>query len=224
MNDTTRARLLAQANELVKEGEAVLATEFCRSRPGYVDMRDPWVDLELFERWNASCRNFVLQIGDQAKAWDGVFDSDSGNQFVVAQAKLGQLRAICDSIERNMLVRIEDFVAADAFGSLLDQATELLRLNYVIAAGVLCRAVLEEHLRNLCHRTGCKIPGRPTIADMNMALYRSRHIDKLAMQGVTAMATCGNDCAHISDPPRSKADVEKLHHDVGDFLNRFPLS
>ncbi len=136
---------------------------------------------------------------------------------------LGRLRGLRDAIRHDLLIRVEDLVSADAFASLLEQADELLSKDYVLAAGVLGRAVLEEHLRKLCERHDCLPVNRPTINDLNQSLYKSGQLDKLGMQTVTAMATIGNDCAHNTTQHTAK-DVGKFLSDVRDFLIRHPLS
>jgi len=114
-------------------------------------------------------------------------------------------------------------MTADAFGSLLEQANELFDKKFTLAAGVLGRAVLEEHLRKLCDRHECLPADRPTIGDLNQALYAGKHLDKLAMHQVTAMATAGNHCAHNNQPELPPSDVRKFLDDVHDFMVRNPL-
>ena len=55
---------------------------------------------------------------------------------------------------------------AEAFESLLEQADYLLSEGYFLAAGVLGRAVLEEHLRKWCDlKAYSPAKQRPTIND-----------------------------------------------------------
>ena len=102
------------------------------------------------------------------------------------------------------------------------KADYLLDHNHLLAAGVLGRAMLEGHLRKLCNRHGSMPAGNTTISVLNDALYKAQHLDKLAMQGVTKMATAGNHCAHNRHPPLPKADVKLLLRDVREFLARHP--
>ncbi len=91
----------------------------------------------------------------------------------------------------------------------MEQAEHLLDKGYSLAASVLGRAVLEEHLRKLCDRHGCLPANRLTINDLSQALYKGQHLDKIGMQQVTAMAAVANDCAHAkSPPPRGKKGAE----------------
>ena len=223
MKPTAKARLIQQVEKLIAEGDAVLGTKFSNSRGNYVDMGDPWVQPEAFQKWLTSCRNLVHQVGKPAQVWIDAFKGNMSNQHVVATSLLGTLRSLHEAVQDDLLSPVEDLIAADAFGSLLEQADFLLKKTYLLASGVLCRAVLEEHLRLLCDRHGCMPTGRPTIGDLNQALYKNGQVDKLAMQDVTTMATAGNHCAHNQQPPLSQADVEKLHRDVTGFLVRQPL-
>ncbi len=223
MKPTAKARLIQQVQKLITEGDAVLATKFNNSSGNFVDMGDPWVEPQAYQKWLTSCRNLAHQVGKPAQIWIDAFEGSASNQHVVATSHLGSLKSLLEAVQDDLLSAVEDLIAADAFGSLLEQAEFLLTKTYLLASGVLCRAVLEEHLRLLCDRHGCLPAGRPTINDLNQALYKNGHLDKLAMQQVTAMATAGNHCAHNERPPLTQADVEKLHREVTDFLVRQPL-
>jgi hypothetical protein len=128
-----------------------------------------------------------------------------------------------EDYEGGYLFTVRALVAADAFADLLEQARELSNKNFHLAAGVLGRAVLEEHLRNLCGKHSCLPPGRPTIGELNSALYAGGHLDKVMMHGVTAMAAVGNHCAHNNQPPRSADDIKRFLDDISHFLMRTPL-
>jgi len=224
MNQNTRQRLSQQIQKLIDEGQDVLSTTFYRSGPGFVDMNDPYVESQVFRKWLTNCRNFVLRIGAPAQVWIDSLENVSGNRHVMAKTVQGVIQSLKEAIEDDLLARVDDLVTADAFGSLLEQADELQGKGYMLAAGVLGRAVLEEHLRKMCDRHNCLPTRRPTINDLNQALYKAQHLDKLAMQGVTAMATAGNHCAHNDQPPLSGQDVQKCLDDVRAFLIRHPLS
>ena len=163
-------------------------------------------------------------IGPPAKAWNESFDRTVSNQHVNASAFLGELESLREAIDEDLLVPLEHLITADAFGSVLEQAEHLHDNDYDLAAGVLARAVLEEHLRNMCDLNGCLPQGRPTINDLNQALYKGQHLDKIAMKQVDAMTAVGNHCAHNLQPPLEAPDVEKLLQDVATFLAQHPLS
>lgn len=218
MTPNIKQRYLQHIDRLISEGQSATRMTF----------KDEWgnghVDLEAFSKWRTSCNNLVHQIGASANSWSEGFPMNTPNRCVDASVMFGRLRALKEAVEHDLLTRVVDIVSADAFGSLLEQADELLSKGYVVAAGVLGRAVMEEHLRKLCNHHRClPVTNRPTINDLNQSLYKVGQIDKLGMQTVTAMATIGNDCAHntIQHMPQ---DVRKFLNDVRDFMVRHPLS
>lgn len=232
MNPKARDRFLKNADSLLVDGRGLLRSEV---KPGggqvspdvFVVPGPPYLnDSQACARWLASCRNLVVQIGKPATAWERLFQGSPTSTYgaypsASFRIDLGQLESLRHALAGDALTPVEDLIVADAFGSLLEQAEELRDKNYDRAAGTLGRAVLEEHLRKLCERHNCLPTGRPTINDLNQSLYKGQHLDKLAMQSVTAMATIGNDCAHVK--PITPADVAKFLRDVGEFLERNPL-
>jgi len=183
------------------------------------------VNLKSFTEWWTRCVNLMRALGTVSKPWEIVFAfPDKSHTFYgKAVAMLGALDGLRTEVQDNLLVRIEALILAEEFGSLLEQAQHLFDNGFFLAAGVLCRAVLEEHLRNWCLRVSCTPPKpTPTLGDFTLALYGQNHIDKVTMKYVDAMAAVGNLAAH-NKPELKKEDVERLLRDVGDFLVRFPL-
>lgn len=219
MNPTVKARFSAHAKKLLAEGGAVLANRIVTHEP----YTSTYVDPQSLNKWLFGCRNLVSQIGGPAQTWDDAFIVSTDESFETARIHYGRLHALVDAIDDDMLSQVEGLLTADAFGSLLEQASELLEKSYTLAAGVLGRAVLEEHLRKLCDRYKCLPAGRPTIGDLNHALYGGKHLDKLAMKQVDVLADIGNHCAHNNKPERTPAEVQKFLADLHDFLNRHPL-
>ena len=120
-------------------------------------------------------------------------------------------------------MRYEDIIIAEAFSDLIEQAEYLYSQGYALAAGVILRAVLEEHLRRMCNKHGCNpSKNKPTIADYNMELYKSKVYDKIKMKYVESMAAIGNAAAHNSDEFDS-TDIKRLNQDVVSFLQSFSI-
>lgn len=139
------------------------------------------------------------------------------------EGTLAALETVKFAIDEGLLESYHKLVMAEAFTDLYEQGQHLLEQGYFLAAGVIFRAVLEEKLRELCTAAGC-IPekGRPTINDLNQALYKSESVayDKAMMLNVTALAAVGNDAAHNSESLREE-DVERLMRGTLEFLSRF---
>ena len=194
MNPAAKSRFLQHADRLVAEGREVLGTKttVVGSVAPNVVPPPPRVDLQKLTKWITGCRNLVHQIGDAARAWWDSFPPPVGVLASLAAIAMGNLEALRESIDMDALVRVEDLITADAFASLLEQAKELLAKDYTLAAGVLGRAVLEEHLRKLCDRHSCLPSGRPTVNDLNQTLYKGSHLDKLGMKQADTLAAAGN--------------------------------
>lgn len=174
-------------------------------------------------KWVFGCQNLVSQIGDAAAVWRNAFSPAGDHSSSTAENLLGRLQALVESIENDLLVRIDSLMTAEICDDLLEQANELFNVGVALAPGVLGRAVLEEHLRKLCDRHACLPTNRPTINDFNQALYKAGHLDKIAMKNVEAMAATGNHCSHNLKPELPAAEVRKFLDDVQHFLVMNPL-
>lgn len=142
---------------------------------------------------------------------------------VYMQDPLAALETVKYAIENGLLTSYRDLVMAEAFSDLFEQGQCLLNEGYFLAAGVIFRAVLEERLRELCVGANC-MPGkdRPTLADLNQALYRCETVqyDKAMMLNVTALAAVGNDAAHNKESLK-REDVERLMRGTLEFISRY---
>lgn len=215
-----RDRLLTLVTELIFEGESVLQTTY--AAPGnWASCPPHYVDLRAYSRWRASCLLLSRLLGPAGAAWQRQLEGKAENGLGSALRLQGVLEAIQDAIQKDLLHRFEDLIFAEAFSDLIDQADYLFEYGYALAAGVIYRAVLEEHLRRLCDKHQC-MPAklRPTLADYNAELYKATAYDKVAMKHVESMAATGNMAAH-NDPALSPVDVGRLKRDVRDFLHRF---
>ena len=162
-------------------------------------------------------------LGKLAEPWQQVF-AVNDNSIKHAKQMLGTLEAIKSVVAAEGLVTVEDLVMAEAFADLLEQADYLLSENYALAAGVIGRAVLEEHLRKLCgHASLVPTKPKPTLNDWKQELQKASKLNKIEVTHVDAMATVGNEAAH-NKPGLKGEDVERMLRDVREFLVRHPLS
>ena len=214
-------RLLAEVERLKAEGHKVLATRRTSPPP----LTGDYVDSDSFTTWLMGCRGFLRLLGEEIAApWGEPFlSSAAATQFSRARMMSATLQAIGEAIEHGLLVRLEDIVTAEVFDSLLEQAEYLLKENWFLAAGVLGRAVLEEHLRTWCKTAKCfPAAARPMLNDYNMELYKAKQYDKAVMKHLDAMIAVGNNAAHNKtefDP----TSVEPLLRDLREFLGKHPI-
>jgi hypothetical protein len=137
---------------------------------------------------------------------------------------IGALEAIQSLLAAGLIGSIESLVRAETAGDLIEQAEELQSAGYSLAAAVIARAVLEEHLRNLCQFHSClPAAARPTIETYKNELRIKTVLDKIAVKTVDHMAAIGNAAAH-NTPDFDPTAVRLLLAELTAFLAKHPLS
>lgn len=209
-------------DDCIKEGEALLRTQWDDKYLGDFVIANPttYVDLEGFKKWKSNCNVLIGLLGELSNPWKEIFSGNKGNSLSNTTSMIGGLKSINDTIEKGYLLRIEDLVFAEAFSNLIDQAEYLFEQDYILAAGVISRAVLEEKLRNLCEgqKTEFSKP-RPTLSDFNNELYKSKFYDKVEMKNIDFLSSIGNNAAH--NLPIKKEEVKKLIDGTKDIFLKF---
>ena len=216
MNQTLKDKLIRINEELINEAKVVVDSQF---RGGTRGAPQIFVDLQLLHKWWGKVKSFGHQLGTASKPWQDMFAlNPEGNRLAIAERVFGTLEAIKHELENDHLQTITQLVKAETLADLLDQAEHLFKNGYHLAAGVIGRAVLEEHLRTTCDTLGCSpSKKRPTINDYNQALYGIQHYSKIKMKQVDALASIGNDAAH-NNPSLESADVKKLIFDLPELI------
>jgi hypothetical protein len=189
--------LTTEVRRLIAEGQQVTGTKFDAGMRGvtYLGGRPSGVELQAFSRWQAGCKNLMRILADCAEPWKDTFDGN--NSASNATRMLGTLEAIEHAITGGLLVSVEDLVRAESFNSLLDQADFLRDQGFILAAAVLARAVLEEHLRTWATNSSLPITKpKPTLNDFKEALYKDKKLSLSVSKHIDAMAATGNDAAH----------------------------
>jgi hypothetical protein len=218
----TTAFLTEEVQRLIDEAHQVLTTKSDIGIPGarYRGERPACVELDAFSRWQASCKNLMRLLADYAEPWKDVFDGN--NSASNATRMLGTLEAIQQAITGGLLITVEDMVRAESFNSVLDQADFLYAQGFFLPAGVLARAILEEHLR--AWAANCSFPiskPKPTLNDFKDALYKDKKLSLSVAKHIEAMAAVGNDAAH-NKPELTKDAVTRMLRDVREFIGKYP--
>jgi len=216
MNQIHKDKLLKMSEGLIEEAKAVVASQYRSDIPG----AKTYVEIESFYKWWGKVKSFGHQLSTAAKPWQEIFSKDSqGNTLGFTKMVLGTLEAINSELENDHLETVIQLVKAETLADLLDQAEHLFDSGYHLAAGVIGRAVLEEHLRTTCDTLSCSPPKqRPTIFDFNQALYGVQHYSKIKMKQIDVLASIGNDAAH-NKPNLDSADVKKMLVDLPDVID-----
>jgi hypothetical protein len=213
----TTAPVVAYLDKLIVEGEAVLASKRSVATSSFT--HEDYVPIEGFDRWRGNCKVLHARLGRALEPWKETIFRDANNRAVVAMSLLGTIRSIKDAVEGGHLASYTDLVIAEAFTNLLDQADYLLSKGFWLAAGIIGRAVLEEELRGLALKAGCfPEKERPTLADLNAALYKANTYDKLDFKLIDSIAAIGNDCAHN----KPGATEDRVRHFIEQLVALLP--
>ena len=101
------------------------------------------------------------------------------------------------------------------FESELEQAQELLKKDYKVAAAVVAGVVLETALRDLCQDNNIDIGN---LNKMNQDLAKAEIYNKLQQKRITALADIRNNAAHEKPDEFSSDDVKGMIRDIESFL------
>lgn len=202
---------------LIQEGESLLAQKYPVKTSSFTE--EDFVPIDPFHRWCGNCRVLDARLGRALAPWKETIFVKGPNKVVIVMSLLGTIRSLKDAVEGGHLVSFADLVMAEAFSDLLDQAEYLISKGYWLASGVLCRAVLEEELRTLARKCDC-LPDkdRPTLGDLNTALYKAGIYDKLEFKLVDTLAVIGNDCAHNNEG----ATKERVRYSIDQLIALLP--
>ena len=196
-------KFTALLDKLIEDGRALLDTAFS----GMIR------DTEKLRRWSNDLILLNNIGGNVLKPWatrihhNGVLIPERS-----VQGPVSAMESVKYAVENDLLVSYRDLILAEEFASLYEQACGLRSKDYILAAAVVFRAVIEEKLRELCLSHRCMPDkSRPGIDNLNQALYKCGEIsyDKAMMLNVTALAAIGNKAAHNTGEVE-KEEVERL--------------
>ena len=215
MNQKQKDKLLKINDNLIAEAKAVIASKFNTKVIG----SPTFVDIQVLHKWWAKVKSFGFQLGIAGRPWQAMFSTDpERNTLVFAKSVFGTLEAIRYELENDHLETFTQFVKAETLADLLDQADHLFESGYHLAAGVIGRAVLEEHLRTTCDTLNCSpSKKRPTLNDFNQSLYGIQHYTKIKMKQIDALIAIGNEAAH-NNQNLEAADVKKMLSDIPEIV------
>ncbi len=205
--------------ELSNEAEVISRTH------QYV--RTPWDD-ELIDKhdedmgltWKVKVKNLLaISCGENSQHYKEFLEVSEQKQFVVAWDIFKRQKAVFnaakDDFQNGYLTSIRSLVQADIFDTELDQASELLKNGYKIAAAVIAGVVLETSLRDLCNQNNLPV-GK--LDKMNSDLAKLGLYNKLQQKRITTIADIRNSAAHGKPEEFTNSDVKAMIADIEGFL------
>ncbi|MDB6116784.1 MAG: hypothetical protein JWO08_565 [Verrucomicrobiaceae bacterium] len=195
---------------LIEEGKAYQAYYDLTNIPYHPPV------MQRYAKWSAGCCNFIRLLGDAGQDYKEIFQESYGR--AIPSAQIGTLEHLQLALRSGLLGNTGELVRAEVFLGLLEQAECLNESGYFIAAGVLARAVLQEHLKAWAEQA-CVIlqTDQPTLDDFTGALHESKIYPLTVMKHIEAMAAIGNSATHNKEE-LTQDEVTQLLTEVRDFV------
>lgn len=167
-------------------------------------------------KWTLKAKHLVgLACGQDSLHLQEFDYADKAHRGFGLEYRLGVLSAVFsaarDDFEGGYFTTVRGLIQAEVFASETEQAAELLRKGYTVAAAVIAGTVLETALRELCDRN--QIP-RAMIGKMNEDLARKGVYNALTQKRVLSLAQVRNDAAHGNHGQFTEADVKGMISDI----------
>lgn len=224
MNPEIAKRFGDQLAAIIREGNGL------RHGAKYDDLsdRDETAIFKILTQARAAVDRITGEASSYGKALRKILDTQDfpGNHLIKV---LGVLEALHADVSSGHLDSLSELIHADFFSDFLEMADHLLEEGYKDSASVIAGAALEEHLRQLCKKSGIdiEIQGKSGMhaikADqMNSDLAGADIYSKLDQKSVTAWLGLRNNAAHGKFGEYTKEQVVLMISGIQDFILRNP--
>lgn len=217
--------LIKRVDQLIEQGEAVLATRVRQPHSGES------VDFGKWVGFRSAALSFIERAYGPAQSHYKEFNRAAGgtSPFNI-EAGISILESIKDEISGGWLFSLKGLITAEVFADFLEMAEYVLAQDYKDPAAVVAGSVLEEHLRQLCtsHEIDIEVESKgklvPKKADqMNADLAKAEIYDKLDQKAVTTWLDLRNKAAHGKYEEYNKEQVQQMLWGITEFLARVSL-
>ncbi|PKG46962.1 MULTISPECIES: DUF4145 domain-containing protein [Halomonadaceae] len=204
--------------ELEAQAEKVAATH----KTSHSEMfgRSDNVDSDVFLEWRVKVKNLMVKVGgENSEHYKEFSKAEEDSSWSGSLTKFKALKAVFlatkEDFDGGYLSSYKAIVQAEVFDTELEQAYELLKSGYYVAAAVIGGVVLETALRELCDREGI---AHGKMDKMNADLTKAGTYTKIVQKHITAFAGIRNSAAHGNTEEFSKSDVEKMLTSIEQFI------
>src|ERR1700733_14109265 len=132
------------------------------------------INSDALLNWKVKAKSLLVSACGEKSQHFKEFEKSETSGWSTSLNNLRRMNAVLDAaredFEGGYLASVHDLVRAEVFDSELEQATELLKSGYDVAAAVIAGVVLETAIRELCDRN--QIP-RAKLDKMNADLTKS---------------------------------------------------
>ncbi len=204
--------------ELEEQAERVAATH----KTSHSEMfgRSDNVDADLFLEWRVKVKNLIVKVGgENSEHYKEFSKAEENSSWSGSLTKFKALKAVFlatkEDFDGGYLSSYKAIVQAEVFDNELEQANELLKSGYYVAAAVIGGVVLETALRELCDR---EIIPHGKMDKMNADLTKAGVYSKIVQKQITVFAGIRNSAAHGNNEEFTKGDVEQMLPAIEQFL------
>ena len=177
------------------------------------------VDVDLFLEWRVKVKNLIVKVaGENSEHYKEFSKAEGSSSWSGSLTKFKALKAVFlatkEDFDGGYLSSYKAIVQAEVFDTELEQAYELLKSGYYVAAAVIGGVVLETALRELCDR---EIIPHGKMDKMNADLTKAGVYSKIVQKQITAFAGIRNSAAHGNKEEFTKG-VEQMLPALEQFL------
>jgi hypothetical protein len=176
------------------------------------------VDSNALLNWKVKAKSLLVNAcGEDSQHFKEFENYETGwtSNLTAFRRMNAVFEAAREDFEGGYLASVHDLVRAEVFDSELEQATELLKSGYAVAAAVIAGVVLETTIRELCNRN--QIP-HATLDKMNADLSKAGVYNGIVQKRVTHLAAVRNSAAHGNETEFRSYDVKAMIDEVEQFL------
>jgi hypothetical protein len=208
-----------QFAELIQQAQRVEETKR-RGSDGFLGQYD-YVDQEMLLGWRVKVKNLLHRICESNSSYILEFEKlessfKMSTNYDIFKMQKAVFVSVKEDFEGGYLSSMRGLIQAEVFDSELEQASELLRNNYKVAAAVIAGVVLETTLRDLCTRETIPL-GK--LDKMNADLAKKGVYNLLVQKQITALADIRNNAAHGNSSQFNNEDVSQMIEDVRRFVS-----
>lgn len=178
------------------------------------------IDSNALLNWKVRAKSLLVSAcGEDSQHFKHFEEVSQGSFYSTNLATLRRMMAVFDAaredFEGGYLASVHDLVRAEVFGSELEQASELLKSGYDLAAAIIAGVVLETAIRELCTRNQI---AHGKLDKMNADLTKAGVYNGIVQKRITHLAAVRNSAAHGNQAEFKTYDVKAMIDEVEQFL------
>lgn len=182
------------------------------------------IDYNALLNWRVKAKALIANVCGETSQHFKMFEkyeSSSMSSLSNLRQAMAVFDAARDDFEGGYLTSLHDLVRADVFESELEQASELLKSKYPVAAAVIAGVVLETAIRDLCTHNQIQ---HGKLDRMNVDLAKAGVYNGIVQKRITHLAAVRNSAAHGNETEFKTYDVKAMIDEIEQFLATYLTS